>query len=426
MSRFRQHHLRVPLHNEVHARPPNAIMAPAQLCHIAFLSPRENGEAEQEHLSELAAAFNAESPRVGTNHYVGNLGAMRINWERHAEFARYTFISDGPDVVPFQSSLLDQLPKGWLDGVQGRAIAAVELGIIQAPLPERLDIISEDYFNGNNVIGSSVSDGAAYAFTDFRIDANDKSRIVLFDLGMSPRQAGRISQRLLEIETYRMMVLLALPHAQALRPFLDASERDLVALTASMADASADDDPRLLDQLTALEVAIQGRQAESQYRLNAAAAYYEIVERRIQELREQRLPGFQTFREFVERRLVPATSTCRSVSTSAAQLSERIARSTALLSTRVEVARQAQNRSLLASVARRAKLQLRLQRTVEGLSIAAITYYIVGLLSYAWKALKAAGLGINPDILTGLSVPAVLLLVAVGVNRVRQWLTTKQ
>ncbi|MEM6497690.1 MAG: DUF3422 domain-containing protein, partial [Pseudomonadota bacterium] len=388
-------------------------------------SPRENGAAEEAHLRTLADAFGAPGPESGTNHYVGELGPLRINWERHAEFARYTLISDGPDIVPFQTSLLNQLPVDWLSNVQGEVIAAIELGMLRAALPNQLEAISELYFNGNSVIGSLVSDGTAAAFTDFRISSNDKSKIVVYDLGMSPRQAGRVAQRLLEIETYRMMALLALPHAQALRPYLDSSERELVDLSARMANASADGEPRLLEQLTELEATIQKRQAESHYRLGAAGAYYEIVERRIRELREQRIPGFQTFREFVERRLVPAMSTCRAVSASAAQLSERIARSTALLSTRVEVARQDQNRALLASVARRAKLQLRLQRTVEGLSIAAITYYIVGLFSYVWKALNSAGIDISPDLLTGLSVPLVLLVVGLGVNRVRKWLTFK-
>ncbi len=43
------------------------------------------------------------------------------------------------------------------------------------------------------------------------------------------------------------------------------------------------------------------------------------------------------------------------------------------------MALEAQNQTLLASMDRRARLQLRLQQTVEGLSVAAICYYVVGL-----------------------------------------------
>jgi uncharacterized membrane-anchored protein len=48
----------------------------------------------------------------------------------------------------------------------------------------------------------------------------------------------------------------------------------------------------------------------------------------------------------------------------------------ALLSTRVNVDRQLQNQKLLKSMNERARMQLRLQTTVEGLSVAAVTYYV--------------------------------------------------
>ena len=420
---FKQHPLRERLHNEVHARPPNALVPPVEICHLAFLSARDNSSIELRHLQRLAASFGVAGPQEGTNHFAADLGPLRVNFERHTEFSRYTFIAKSDGSPPFQTPVLDLLPAGWLAETAGEVIAAIDVALVQGDLPENLDTISETYFDGETVIASMVGSGAGAAFTDFRLRGNGRSRILIHDLAMTPRQAGRITQRLLEIETYRMMALLALPQAQALRPFLEESERTLAKLTSSMEHGDHDEDPRLLEQLTALEVAVQGRLADSQYRLSAAAAYYDIVERRIVELREQRLTGFQTFREFVERRLVPAMSTCVSVSASGQQLSERIARATNLLSTRVEVSREAQNRALLASVARRAKLQLRLQQTVEGLSVAAITYYIVGLVGYFAKALASAGLAISPDLLTGLSVPVVLFLVAFGITRIRNWLS---
>ena len=70
-------------------------------------------------------------------------------------------------------------------------------------------------------------------------------------------------------------------------------------------------------------------------------------------------------------------------------MSERVARATQLLSTRVDIARSRQNQAVLEQMNRRTKLQLRLQQTVEGLSVAAITYYIVGLTGYAAKGLNA-------------------------------------
>jgi uncharacterized membrane-anchored protein len=69
---------------------------------------------------------------------------------------------------------------------------------------------------------------------------------------------------------------------------------------------------------------------------------------------------------------------------------------------------------------RRARLQLHLQQTVEGFSVAAITYYAVGLLSLVFKGLAAAGAPIDEDLATGLSVLPVVLIVAWGVRRIRK------
>jgi uncharacterized membrane-anchored protein len=147
------------------------------------------------------------------------------------------------------------------------------------------------------------------------------------------------------------------------------------------------------------------------------------VQQRIEELREERIEGFQTFREFNDRRFLPAIATCRSVSARQSQLSERIAHATVLLSTRVSVSREKQNQDILQSMDRRANLQLRLQQTVEGLSIAAITYYIVGLVYYAAKGLMPAESRFSPETVAAFSIPIALGVVAYGLRRFRKSLT---
>src|SRR5215470_5227365 len=91
-----------------------------------------------------------------------------------------------------------------------------------------------------------------------------------------------------------------------------------------------------------------------------------------------------------------------------------------LLSTRVEIAREKQNQALLASMDRRAKLQLRLQQTVEGLSVAAITYYVVGLVGYVAKGLKASGMPVDPEIAMAAAIPIVVIILMVVLRRVRR------
>jgi uncharacterized membrane-anchored protein len=270
-----------------------------------------------------------------------------------------------------------------------------------------------------------VAGGNARAFTDFCIHEDGFSRILVQDMTMTPRQAGRVVQNLLEIDTYRMLALLAFPAARKLAPFLGQCEQELVKITGAMVDAGEMREPQLLDRLMRLEAAIESKNTENLYRFSAARAYYELVQRRISELREDRIEGLQPFQEFMERRLGPAMSTCSSTAARLQALSARVSQATQLLSTKVDVVREEQNQVVLTSMNRRAKLQLRLQQTVEGLSIAAVTYYIVGLVGYAAKAVKAAGLPLNPDFAIGLSIPLVAGFVAYGVHRVRATVTSE-
>jgi uncharacterized membrane-anchored protein len=101
-------------------------------------------------------------------------------------------------------------------------------------------------------------------------------------------------------------------------------------------------------------------------------------------------------------------------------MSERVAQTSSLLSTRVDITRERQNQALLASMDRRAKLQLRLQQTVEGLSVAAIVYYVVGLIAYVAKGLKAGGLHIEPDLAAGIAVPMIAVAALSAVRRARR------
>jgi uncharacterized membrane-anchored protein len=179
-------------------------------------------------------------------------------------------------------------------------------------------------------------------------------------------------------------------------------------------------DESLLHELTRLAAEVESGLSASQFRFGASRAYAELVRTRITELRERRLPGLQTIGEFMARRFEPAVATCVTVSSRLHDLSERVAQASSLLSTRVDIARERQNQSLLSSMDRRAKLQLRLQQTVEGLSVAAIVYYAAGLVSYVTKAIRAGGVPIDADLVTGLAVPVVAVAAITAVRRARR------
>jgi uncharacterized membrane-anchored protein len=418
------HTLRSELNDEVHARPSDSLRPPLRVSYLALLSEPSARQKEWEHVRQLLRRFGRETPEKVSNHFSADLGEFSIRWERHAEFTRYTFALPGPFVDPFTVTALAAVPEDWLSGINGQIMVASNGAILdQAAGSEDFDAIAARWFDGNVLVGSRVGDNAATALTDFRVRADGFSRFLLMDRHMNARQAGRIVQRILEIDTYRMMALLALPVAQGLAPLITGYEHELSQVTTVLESAGEEDEARLLDRLTRLEAHIESGEAENHYRFGAAAAYYELVQRRIAELREVRIPGLQTFGEFTERRLAPAMNTCRTIAGRQESLSQRVARANQLLATRVDLTRERQNQALLESMNRRAKAQLKLQQTVEGLSIAAITYYVVGLIGYLAKGAKALGWNVNYELAMALSIPVVAGLAAFGIRHVRHTVT---
>jgi len=414
------HPQRSTLNDEVHARPYQALQAPQRASYLAMLAPPEQREREFAHVAALCARYACAPPSPEASYFVADCGAFRLRWERHGEFSSYTVFEAGAGAEPFAQPAAQALPPAWVAALPGNLLVAAHVALLPgtAAHPD-IEAISQ-HFSGNTLAGAEVADGGAAAFTDFRIHPDGFSRFLLLDRGMGRRRAGRVLQRLLEIETYRMFALLAFPVAREAAATLAVAERDLAGITEQMVAQNAADEPRLLDRLTRLAAAVESALAASSYRFGAARAYYGLVKHRIAELREQRIPGLQTIDEFMQRRLAPAMSTCESVARRQAELSERVARASDLLRTRVDIVREMQNQELLASMNRRARLQLRLQETVEGLSVAAITYYLVGLVGYAAKALKSAGYAVDPDIAMGIAIPVVALLAAVGIRYVRR------
>ena len=409
---------------EVHARPPEPLAAPSRASYVAVRIEGEARAAELAHISALCAQHGVAPPGAGSTQWAANLGPLRFKWERHGEFSSYTFFTPGLSPSPFTEPVAALLPAGWLAGVPGLTVFAAHAMLArfaslvgagteasnnpsaETAVPSAAQLAA--HFGANVVVGAGIGDGAGLAFTDFMIHADGFARFLLLDREMTERQAGRMLQRLFEIEAYRMMALLALPIARGLWPRLLQIEHTLVRLTeriASHAQHRAGHDEALLYELMALAAEVESALVGSQARFGASRAYHALVTTRIAELREGRIKGLQTIDEFMTRRLSPAMATCATVSQRLHDLSERVAQASSLLSTRVDIARQQQNQALLAATARRAKLQLRLQQTVEGLSLAAIVYYLAGLVGYGAKALKAAGLPLSPDLVTGAAVP---------------------
>ncbi len=417
---FREHAQRRALAGEVHARPYEVLTAPVRASQLALV--HGSPDAERAHLAELLGSHGAEPPGDGAGYLTRDLGGFRLRWERHSEFSTYTVLRTDPFEAPFQTSALDLVPADWLESLPGEVMTGVHV-VVAKDLPDELGPL----FDGNSMIGAKVLWGAGEAWTDFRLHADGFGRFVLRDLGLSKGQTGRLVQRLLEIETYRMMALLAFPLARHAAGEIARIDRELGGIVTQLADPTIrQNDRELLEHLTRLAAEAEHLDAATGFRLSAAKAYYAIVGQRIAELREDRIPGLQTFAEFIDRRLGPAMKTCESVSERKQLLSTRVSRAGDLLRTRVDIALEEKNRDLLKSMNRRAELQLRLQETVEGLSVVAISYYLLGLIGYLAKGLKSAGLPVNADLAGLIGLPVVAGAVWLGVRRLRQAITHKE
>jgi len=412
------HQSRQILNDEVHARPSDKIRTPSSFVSITVLKNETIDEGER--LASLMEELGGKPPPAGSKHLLTDLDACRLRWERHTEFTRYSFIKRDNVGSAFSSQPLDFISDDWLQLCDGDLLAAINMYVL--PMPDEgadIDRISTTCFSGNTLIGAMIAGSRAVGLTDFRIREDGFTRVLILNEAMPEAQTGRYVQRLMELEAYRMMALLALPVAQGLFPQLNASEIELAAINESLVGSATDEDSALLERLTILAAGNESRHAATDFRLSAASAYYSIVLQRNAELREDRITGTQTFSEFATRRLTPAMKTCDTVAERQQSLVARMARATQLLSTRIDVERQRQNNDILSSLNQRMKSQLRLQATVEGISVAAVTYYVVELISSLARNLEMQGLPVNTSAVTIVAIPLVAASVFYLVRRVR-------
>lgn len=434
------HPLRVPLSAEIHSRPFLQLQAPESLTHFALYeqqdqpSQKYHRDSQHQILQRLCLHYGVAVPHPQARYFFHDFGRFRLKWECHTEFATYTFVERGEPglecAASFDRMPLQHVPQEWLAGLHGKIIVAAHVLLCKGEADDAASVDAiRDLFQGKSLVGSSVGSGAE-VWTDFLIQPDGFSRFVVRDLSLREFQSGRLVGRLLEIETYRMMALLGLPQAEATQPALNGIENELADLTATLVQADAPslealdarEEQNLLHRITSLAARLEKLSVNNSYRFAASQAYFSLVQARIHELRETRFAGMPTLAEFMSRRLAPAMHTCTSVAQRQEALSKRIARSNDLLRTRVGIEQERQNRKILKSLDARAAQQLRLQQAVEGLSAVAISYYTLGLIGYAGKAMKAASLPINPDILTGIAVPLVIAGVWFGLRRLHHQL----
>lgn len=417
---------RVSLHNEVHARSSQRIRLPALAVYVAVISNNITLEQECEHLRHLPCQEKIMTDDLQQNFLRLRLQGYSLTWERHTEFTCYLLVQHLPESAQLGATdpeLLSSLvvPRGWLAGIPGQTFAAIKLIMVHGDLtyPEEMLKSARNWFGERPVVASLVGTNShSLVVTDFKLrDSGFERMLVVSPPDTSETRAGRVAQRLLEIETYRIMALRGLPVARKLDPKLASAEKQLADITAQLKNKAASEQD-LLDRLISLAVHIEHTTIEHMYRFNATRAYDKMITRSINELREKAIPGTQIISEFMWHRLSPAMVKIVDTAQRMGSLSERIFQTSALLRTQLSILSEAQNQQLLEKLTRGQELQLQLQRMVEGLSIAAISYYVISLLLYLTRAGKAAGLPIHPELVTGVMIPIVLLAVWYIIRRI--------
>ena len=408
------HALRASLSEEMHVRRLPRFAAPCRLMQVVTVMGEKGSDAARTHVEALATRAETVVPIAG-KYAVLRLSEVTLVWERHTEFASYTLLRDGGFDEPFDPAHFEPALAAILADMPGDIIRATQIALVDRTTPEPAAADHDRWFSTEASVVCDVADGAARIVSDFRLHDDGYGRLLILDRGLEGDEPAQLVLRLQELGNYRNMALLGLPLAQHLTPLVTDLEARLAGLTRAVAERRSEDDG-LLDELTFLSAELARLVAETRYRMSATRAYAQLSTERLASLRIGAVRGHQTLADFTERRLMPAVRTCDSFSGRLEDLSQRAAWTSALLRTRIDLALARQNRDLLASMDARTQLQLRLQQTVEGLSVVAISYYLVALLSHVLDAVP----GLHHDVAIAVAVPIVLVVVALALIRLRR------
>lgn len=397
-----------------------ALAAPCSICHFMLTVNAASRDAEFAALSRLASAQGRAFQETDTDLTL-SFDAILLRYERHSEFSTYSFIRQGiaaefsepQHFLPF-NDFFQQLP--------GQLFRVVQLNILTASLlqpNQEIDNLWQRFFASEHCISSQVANKQAQVWTDFRKHPEGGGRMLLLDFGLSPSALARLVQQLFDLGNYRKLSLLSWPLVRQSLSRLHQLEQQLSDVTQRIEQQQGSDE-QLLREISQMTAQTEHLIANNSARIEASAAYYQLTLDRLKSLRETSVDGMMSLQDFSERRLTPAFRTAQSVLSRQLSLSNRLGRSTELLRTRINLQLERQNTELLASMEQRARLQLSLQTAVERLSVVALSYYAVQLVDKALYSIHGWFEQFPLQLMQTLSLPAVIVLVAWLLYRLRR------
>ena len=401
------HPLRHALHNELHARPSLYFSEPAYVFHLAIMGSEVQRQA-------LLDSLYTEPVGDDLPQGIIRLDGHWLKWERHAEFFTLTYVVTAITDMPGWSSLPDALA--------AKITPYTQLLINSVQIVVR----NKHSWGGDHAeyafkdpCGSSIGGDDAAVWSDFRLSECGENRFLFINHHLNAYRQGRMIRRLLEIETYRMMASLSLPAAKQLSSQLNDFDSTLADLSERNAATGKSNAKVLLTEIAALSAKVVSLSAKHRHRFSATQAYAQLVFERLAELREGRAGDCQRLGIFIERRFKPTVRYCAVTEQRLDVLAKSVANLGELLQARVQVEMEEQNAEILKNLNARADAQIKIQRAVEGLSIIAITYYVLSLLKLLYSGVHLLGVDLSPRSAVILMAPIATLMLLQILMRIR-------
>ena len=420
------HHLREQISGEILSHPYEPVSPPGRILYIVMTTSPEERTRQKTHLGRLSEMYDDCAVDNSGNQIRYELGDVALKVEIHRNFTRYKLAwkpSASIDDAPFSDKLPDSRLAQWVADIPGHMLTCVDASILELPHTmrnEEANLIERysPFFAAETLVASRMGRSGNLVMTDFQITQDKTIRMLVLSRAPRAAQNGRLILRLMEVETYRMMGMLALPHARHLFEILPTIDRQLNELTGSIARADNDTDEELLETVSKLAGEVERLVTRYHRELSQADEYFSTTFKRLDELREQPVAEIPPIGGTLKSRLEPAVDSCRSAAHWLEQVSLRISYATHLLRTRVDVKREEQNQQLLKGVNNRFKTQLRLQETAELLSIVVIPYYAANLVGYITESVDAfLHAGVDPALAKTITIPVIVVLVYILLRR---------
>jgi len=411
---------------EMHLRRWPQLRVPSQI--VQWVLKVDEAEREEE-LTAIERIVQASTKVENASHRSGQFSEnVHVTWERHSEGTSLTIFCAGVTEQAYLDPQSNRELAGaleWAQTVPGKIVRGTRIWVAENDseidaLLANLSLHPHELVSAH--IGKSDADPIRI-WSDFRIKDDGFGRLLVAANGAETGELTRQVQRLQELGNYRNRALLGLPVAQACWPKLDDAERRLRDLSMRITHGEETDDA-LMEALSALSLELTAIVSEISFRMDATKAYAQLVDERLEQVNSRPIDGFVSLTDFTQRRFRPAMSTCEATSERVRRLALRASQLSSLLRARIETKIENQNAQLLRSMENSTSMQLRLQQLVEGLSVVALSYYLIGLIGYFLPLLPLDEWGVSKQIVLGALVVPLVAGIWIAMKMLRKRLIT--